>query len=59
MINFPFTILNPYFMSEVAQILNKICPGCKSMRHIKIKVKYHSDVLYVTFSIWVEKNVCC
>lgn len=38
-INFPYTILNPYFMSEVAQILNKICPGCKSFRLSKIKVK--------------------
>ncbi|KAL3833558.1 hypothetical protein ACJIZ3_008294 [Penstemon smallii] len=35
LINLPFTILNPYFMSEVAQILNKICPGCKSFRHNK------------------------
>ncbi|KAL3647224.1 hypothetical protein CASFOL_008192 [Castilleja foliolosa] len=32
LINFPFTILNPYFMSEIAQILNKICPGCKSSK---------------------------
>ncbi|XP_047946943.1 DNA-directed RNA polymerase IV subunit 1 [Salvia hispanica] len=37
LIKFPYTILNPYFMSEVAQILNKICPGCKSLRHNKIK----------------------
>ncbi|XP_057811820.1 DNA-directed RNA polymerase IV subunit 1 [Salvia miltiorrhiza] len=37
LINFPYTILNPYFMSEVAQTLNKICPGCKSLRHSKIK----------------------
>ncbi|KZV42123.1 DNA-directed RNA polymerase IV subunit 1-like [Dorcoceras hygrometricum] len=39
LINFPFTILNPYFMSEVAQILNKICPGCKYFRHDKVKQK--------------------
>ncbi|XP_019421599.1 PREDICTED: DNA-directed RNA polymerase IV subunit 1-like isoform X1 [Lupinus angustifolius] len=32
MIKFPFGILHPYFMSEIAQILNKICPGCKSIR---------------------------
>ncbi|XP_057977974.1 DNA-directed RNA polymerase IV subunit 1 isoform X2 [Malania oleifera] len=32
-IRFPFTILHPYFLSEVAHILNKICPGCKSIRH--------------------------
>ncbi|KAL6550065.1 hypothetical protein OROMI_020553 [Orobanche minor] len=37
LINFPFTILNPYFMSEIAQILNKICPGCKSIRGSKAK----------------------
>lgn len=39
LINFPFTILNPYFMSEIAQILNKICPGCKFFRHDKVKVR--------------------
>ncbi|KAL9328666.1 hypothetical protein ACSQ67_003669 [Phaseolus vulgaris] len=32
-IKFPFPILHPYFMSEIAQILNKICPVCKSIRH--------------------------
>ncbi|CAA3005588.1 DNA-directed RNA polymerase IV subunit 1 isoform X1 [Olea europaea subsp. europaea] len=37
LINLPYTILNPYFMSEVAQILNKICPGCKFLRHHKVK----------------------
>ncbi|XWS48985.1 hypothetical protein CRYUN_Cryun13aG0124700 [Craigia yunnanensis] len=31
-INFPYTILHPYFLSEVVHILNKICPGCKSIR---------------------------
>lgn len=31
-IDFPYTILHPYFISEVVQILNKICPGCKSIR---------------------------
>lgn len=31
-IKFPFTILHPYFLTEVVQILNKICPGCKSTR---------------------------
>ncbi|XVF10684.1 hypothetical protein REPUB_Repub07fG0203700 [Reevesia pubescens] len=31
-IKFPYTILHPYFLSEVVQILNKICPGCKSIR---------------------------
>ncbi|KAG6685152.1 hypothetical protein I3842_12G097800 [Carya illinoinensis] len=37
-IKFPFTILHPYFLSEVAKILNKICPGCKSVRQ-ELKVK--------------------
>lgn len=39
LINFPFTILNPYFISEVAKILNKVCPGCKSVRRDKVKVR--------------------
>ncbi|KAI4315358.1 hypothetical protein L6164_028177 [Bauhinia variegata] len=34
-IEFPFTIIHPYFLSEIAQILNKICPSCKSIRRIK------------------------
>ena len=40
-IKFPFTILHPYFLTEVAQILNKICPGCKSIRQGQwVKVRY-------------------
>ncbi|KAJ8769723.1 hypothetical protein K2173_005929 [Erythroxylum novogranatense] len=31
-IRFPFTILHPYYLSEVVHILNGICPGCKSVR---------------------------
>ncbi|XP_038905038.1 DNA-directed RNA polymerase IV subunit 1 isoform X1 [Benincasa hispida] len=31
-IKFPYTIIHPYFLSEVAQVLNKVCPGCKSIR---------------------------
>ncbi|KAK9668219.1 hypothetical protein RND81_13G042300 [Saponaria officinalis] len=31
-INFPYTVLHPYFISEVVQILNQICPKCKSIR---------------------------
>lgn len=40
-IKFPFTILHPYFLTEVVQILNKICPGCKSTRQgqwVKVRV---------------------
>lgn len=40
-INFPYTIIHPYFVSEVVQILNKICPGCKSIRRERrAKVRY-------------------
>ncbi|PWA96741.1 nuclear RNA polymerase D1A [Artemisia annua] len=35
LIKFPFTILHPYFLPEVAQILNKICPGCKNLKKTK------------------------
>ncbi|OMP09641.1 RNA polymerase, alpha subunit [Corchorus olitorius] len=31
-IKFPGTIIHPYYLSEVVQVLNKICPGCKSNR---------------------------
>ncbi|XP_019156687.1 PREDICTED: DNA-directed RNA polymerase IV subunit 1 isoform X2 [Ipomoea nil] len=37
LIKFPFTIISPYFISEAARILNKICPGCKSARCDKVK----------------------
>ncbi|KAJ7952384.1 DNA-directed RNA polymerase subunit [Quillaja saponaria] len=37
-IKFPFRILHPYFLSEIAQILNQVCPGCKSVRK-DLKVK--------------------
>ncbi|KAL3818123.1 hypothetical protein ACJIZ3_004028 [Penstemon smallii] len=37
LINLPYTILNPHFMSEVAKVLNQICPGCKSVRRKKDK----------------------
>ncbi|KAL0393468.1 UNVERIFIED_CONTAM: DNA-directed RNA polymerase IV subunit, partial [Sesamum latifolium] len=65
LINFPFTILNPYFMSEVAQILNKICPGCKSVRHSKgrprdgypkMKFKVSSKDVFAKTAIIAEVN---
>ncbi|MED6131304.1 hypothetical protein PIB30_008638 [Stylosanthes scabra] len=31
-IKFNVTIPHPYFLSEIAQLLNKICPACKSIR---------------------------
>lgn len=40
-IQFPYTILHPYYLSEVVQILNKVCPACKSLREdLWIKVRY-------------------
>ncbi|KAM7258655.1 hypothetical protein ACFE04_014396 [Oxalis oulophora] len=44
-IKFPFTVLNPYYMSEVVGILNKICPSCKSIK-TKLKVKVGSHCKY-------------
>lgn len=32
-IKLPATIFHPYFIPEILQILNKVCPGCKSVRH--------------------------
>ncbi|KAK9076715.1 hypothetical protein SSX86_005049 [Deinandra increscens subsp. villosa] len=37
LIKFPFTILHPYFLPEVAKILNRICPGCKNLKKDKAK----------------------
>ncbi|KAM7525683.1 hypothetical protein LguiA_015585 [Lonicera macranthoides] len=37
LIRLPFTILHPYFLPDVAHILNKVCPGCKSIRRDKVK----------------------
>ncbi|XP_019055892.1 PREDICTED: DNA-directed RNA polymerase IV subunit 1 isoform X3 [Nelumbo nucifera] len=37
-IKFAVNVLNPFFISETVQILNSICPGCRSVRHdLKIK----------------------
>ncbi|KAK9071295.1 hypothetical protein SSX86_009863 [Deinandra increscens subsp. villosa] len=44
LIKFPFTILHPYFLPEVAKILNKICPGCKNYKKEKAKVRYYNNV---------------
>ncbi|KAK2994826.1 hypothetical protein RJ640_018808 [Escallonia rubra] len=46
LIKFPFTILHPYFLPEVAQILNKICPGCKSIWHDK-NLKFVREIVEV------------
>ncbi|XP_019194872.1 PREDICTED: DNA-directed RNA polymerase IV subunit 1-like [Ipomoea nil] len=37
LINLQYTVLNPYLMSEIAQVLNKICPACKSVRRNRVK----------------------
>ncbi|OIW10747.1 hypothetical protein TanjilG_27693 [Lupinus angustifolius] len=42
---FPFVILHPYFMSEIAKILNKICPGCKSIRRELQNKVYEGEVV--------------
>lgn len=40
-IRLPATIFHPYFIPEILQILNNICPGCKSFSHDKeTKVRY-------------------
>ncbi|XP_056864767.1 DNA-directed RNA polymerase IV subunit 1 isoform X2 [Raphanus sativus] len=31
-INLKYPVINPYFLKEIAALLNKICPGCKYMR---------------------------
>ncbi|KAG2262320.1 hypothetical protein Bca52824_069399 [Brassica carinata] len=31
-INLKYPVINPYFLKEIATLLNKICPGCKYMR---------------------------
>lgn len=37
-IKFPCTILHPYYLPEVAQILNKVCPACKAIRQgVRVK----------------------
>ncbi|CAK8539379.1 unnamed protein product [Lathyrus sativus] len=43
-IKFPFTILHPYFMAEIAEILKKICPACKSIRH-ELRIKRAKSLL--------------
>ncbi|KAG2375709.1 DNA-directed RNA polymerase IV subunit 1 DNA-directed RNA polymerase D subunit 1 [Vigna angularis] len=65
-IKFPFPVLHPYFMSEIAQILNKICPVCKTIRHKSkgngmgrypsMKFKFSSNDLYKRTAIIVEVN---
>ncbi|KAJ7944858.1 DNA-directed RNA polymerase subunit [Quillaja saponaria] len=47
-IKFPFRIFHPYFLSEIAQILNKVCPGCKSVRKdVRDKVRVLSQYLEI------------
>ncbi|KFK40548.1 nuclear rna polymerase d1a [Arabis alpina] len=37
-IKFQNPILNPYFLKEVAALLNKICPGCKYIRKKQFQI---------------------
>lgn len=56
-IKFPFTILHPYFMAEIAEILKKICPACKSIRHeLRIKVRYLLFLPTLARFIWICYN---
>ncbi|CAH2048096.1 unnamed protein product [Thlaspi arvense] len=32
LIKFRYPIINPYFLNDITNLLNKICPGCKYMR---------------------------
>lgn len=66
-IKFPFTILHPYFMAEIAEILQKICPACKSIRQeLRVKVWYllflqHSNSLsgFVITQTWFQTMSFC
>ncbi|XP_010533721.1 PREDICTED: DNA-directed RNA polymerase IV subunit 1 isoform X2 [Tarenaya hassleriana] len=31
-INFGYSVIHPYFLSEIVKLLNKVCPGCKYIR---------------------------
>ncbi|KAL3625312.1 hypothetical protein CASFOL_030766 [Castilleja foliolosa] len=58
LINF-HTILNPYFMSEIAQIRNRICPGCKySKTKLERDSSNHRSRLcnYWKCQIWLSGN---
>ncbi|CAN8245311.1 unnamed protein product [Cochlearia groenlandica] len=37
-INFRQKIINPYFLKEIATLLNKICPGCKYIRKKQFQI---------------------
>lgn len=63
-IKLPATIFHPYFIPEILQILNKVCPGCKSVRHDReTKVRYlpaHTEFLNAWCSnvIVVSLSIC-
>ncbi|KAF5954479.1 hypothetical protein HYC85_007335 [Camellia sinensis] len=50
-IKFRLTIIHPYFISEFAQILNKICPGCKSVRRNRVKVSFREFYPRMKFNV--------
>ncbi|OVA16149.1 RNA polymerase [Macleaya cordata] len=39
-IKLPLDLFHPYFISETVQILNKVCPGCRSIKDLQTKVRY-------------------
>ncbi|XP_023643709.1 DNA-directed RNA polymerase IV subunit 1 [Capsella rubella] len=37
-VNFQYAIINPYFLKEIAALLNKICPGCKYIKKKQFQI---------------------
>ncbi|KAL1189982.1 DNA-directed RNA polymerase IV subunit 1 [Cardamine amara subsp. amara] len=37
-INFRYSMINPYFLKEISALLNKICPGCKYIRKKQFQI---------------------
>ncbi|XLS75919.1 hypothetical protein HN51_032784, partial [Arachis hypogaea] len=55
MIKFNVTIPHPYFLWEMAQILNKICPACKSIREeLSSKISYILLLLNITIVNFID-----
>jgi DNA-directed RNA polymerase-4 subunit 1 len=57
----PATVLSPYFIEEVARLLNQICPGChtpKQNRDSKVCAKpdWPSFILIKQFILFCKKK---
>lgn len=44
-INLKYPVINPYFLKEIAALLNKICPGCKYMRKKQSQVFKKKNII--------------